>query len=443
MPIRFFIIIILSLFCFYSFSQTTIKLGSSEEKVYPFELNQSNLYLDWTKSNKNFDSVKVFGMGEATHGTKEFFEIKAKTFEYLVTNCNYKVFGIEAAYGECCYINDYLYSGVGNIDTIMQYFSFWTWRTEEVKELLLWIREYNKQKSENAKISFYGFDMQDVYWNVKYFFDFLKSDTSAYIDNLKSNNNPYLSKSKNQIYELFKDSMYRDTLELFNNELIKWLNENETKLKQKYSNKRIEQLRLCLINYGQAMGNFKHDEYEYRDNCMAINIISIQNLENAKMFLWAHNGHITLAHSPGFKINIGAPMGGFLQKEFGLKYYSLGFVFNQGSFNARKYVSNTKKDTIKYQSTNNKWHLELRECSVSVYKKNTLSNALSSSGLDNFFVDIRASDNSIFSKPLLTYTIGGIFYNKKTSSGFIIAKKQFDGLIYISKTTRAIPIKEK
>ncbi|HBS85612.1 MAG: hypothetical protein A2W91_14385 [Bacteroidetes bacterium GWF2_38_335] len=436
---------ILTIFFFCSFSQTKVKLGIQEEIVYPFELNQVSLYLNWTQSTNNFDSIKVFGMGEATHGTREFFNIKAETFKYLVTNCNYKIFGIEASYGECNYINDYLNTGNGNIDTIIRYFSFWTWQTEEVKDLILWIKDYNLQKTESNKILFYGFDMQDMYYPIKYFFESLKSDSTVNVESLITITKPILTKSKYQIYQMFYDkdsSAFHDTLKRINVELEEWMSKNEPVLRQRYSIKRIKQLQFCLTNYNQAITN-DIKNYQFRDSCMAYNIVSIQNLENAKMFIWAHNGHINIDHSPSFNKQLGTPMGGFLKKAFGQNYYSIGFTFNRGFFHAVVYVKNLKKDDNDYPITEKNWNYDLKECYVPVYKKNTFTKELSRIEIENFFIDIRYSSNALFSKPFSSYSIGAVFINKKLNSQLIYAKKQFDGLIYIDRSTSAIPIKSK
>lgn len=435
-------IIIFLVQSFNLFSQITIKLGSREENVYPFDLNQNNLYFDWAKSKNNLKDIEVFGMGEATHGTKEFFEIKSKTFKYLVTNFNYKVFGIEAYYGECNYINDYVNSDFGNIDTVMLNFSFWAWRTKEVKDLILWIKEYNQQHTDSEKIKFYGFDMLDIYSPVKYLVDYLKSDKSIFISELGLITKPVLSKSKYQIFKLFnnKDSNYRDTLVIIYNELNEWLKRNEYFLTKKYSTKKFEQLHLCILNFGQAINN-TNNSLDYRDSCMASNIFKIHNLENSKMFIWAHNEHINIEDSPSFSGKSPKPMGGLLKKGLGPKYYSVGFIFNKGNFHAIKYVRTKKDFSIKSKSAYNKLHTNFKECSVPEYKKNNFTSALSSANLNTFFIDINSSSNSIFTTPLYTYNIGALFTGYKRNSMKINAKKQFDGLIYINNTTSATPLK--
>ena len=112
-----------------SYSQINVIVDTTQEIIYPLQLNKPNINDNLLPLKKLFESKTIIGMGEATHGTKEFFETKVKTFQFLVTHCNYRVFGIEASYGECNYINDYVETGIGNIDSVMSNFSFWTWRT--------------------------------------------------------------------------------------------------------------------------------------------------------------------------------------------------------------------------------------------------------------------------------------------------------------------------
>jgi len=447
--LKYIVAVTLSVFLFLdSFAQITVTIGSDEEEIYPFEINQPGLYSEWMKNDTAFSEIEIFGMGEATHGTKEFFDIKAKTFEYLVTNCNYKVFGIEASYGECNYINDYLNSGIGSIDSVMLNFSFIMWRTQEVKELILWMKNYNQQCPDSAKISFYGFDMQDIYFPLKYLIDFVKSDTLLNYQELATIVRPVISKSSPQRYAALssKESKYQDTLRAVHSLLTNWMNKNESYLAKKYPNKKCIQLRMCVDNFEQAKNGWQERTFKenntYRDSCMAYNVLRIHALENSKMFIWAHNGHVALSQYPGESPYAKSkPMGSFLKRELGSGYYSIGFIFNEGYFQAYTDVEKNKGDGVfKKLFYKRQYQVMWSECSVPAYEKNTLTNAFSATNVDAFFIDINASGNSIFSTTQFTYWLGAAFYGIEKSSVEIIAKKQFDGLIYINNTTRAVPL---
>src|SRR5688572_33221460 len=60
--------------------------------------------LQWTNDEMKFlDDVSdrpIVALGEATHGTSEFFQAKYKIFRYLAENHGFKIFAIEADFGE-------------------------------------------------------------------------------------------------------------------------------------------------------------------------------------------------------------------------------------------------------------------------------------------------------------------------------------------------------
>lgn len=435
--------LLVSFFCsVYLFSQVNIKIGSQETTVYPLTINKQDLAEQLLPLKDLFSSKSIIGMGEATHGSREFFEIKNGVFQWLVNNCNYRVFGIEATYGGCCYINDFVKSGEGNIDSVMVYLDFWTWQTEEVRDLILWIKDYNAQAEQLEKISFYGFDMQNFYSPVQYLNDYAKKYSSEQYDKIKAISFPILGKTELKIYQLLqnKKNKFEDTLRQTHQMLADWVLFNKNNIETTQSKNQFQDLQLCVENLGQAIKSLSvNNGSRYRDSCMAYNVLRIQELENKKMFIWAHNGHINFARADNYVGN-GLYMGEHLKKNRGDTYYAIGFVFNQGSFQAIQGPKSIGSAIFKYIFARKKLYQGLKECNVPVSNKNTFTNALSETNYPIYFTDVSHSENPVFSTVLKTYDIGSIFVNYKLSSASIHAKKQFDGLIYVEKTSRARPI---
>ena len=173
------LLFLLSLQCF---SQVNVKLGKKDETVYMVTPNETNDLTELIPLETLFKNKKIVGMGESTHGTKEFFNMKAKMFKFLVTHCGYRIFAIEATYGGTLKVNDYVLYNKDNVLNAMKGMEFWTWDTEEVRDLIEWMRTYNAGRAENEKLKFYGFDCQSF-----------KGPTNALVDYITEVDN------KNQI----------------------------------------------------------------------------------------------------------------------------------------------------------------------------------------------------------------------------------------------------
>ena len=56
---------------------------------------------DLTPVARIFRDVRIVGLGEATHGSREFSQFKHRMVEFLVQEMGFTVFAIEASYPEC------------------------------------------------------------------------------------------------------------------------------------------------------------------------------------------------------------------------------------------------------------------------------------------------------------------------------------------------------
>jgi erythromycin esterase len=102
-------------------------------------------------------SARILALGEATHGSREIFQLKRKVFEFCVTQMGFTVFGLEAGYADCLSINDYVL-GNDDIDPELALSTIWCWDVEELLDLVRWIRDYNDRPETSCKVTFWGCD---------------------------------------------------------------------------------------------------------------------------------------------------------------------------------------------------------------------------------------------------------------------------------------------
>ena len=80
-----------------------------------------------------------------------------------------------ASYPDCIAINDYVLSGEGDPVVALNGQGFWTWDTEEVLDLIEWMRAYNENPDHEEKLLFYGYDMQNFTPAATYAIEALKA----------------------------------------------------------------------------------------------------------------------------------------------------------------------------------------------------------------------------------------------------------------------------
>jgi erythromycin esterase-like protein len=115
-------------------------------------------FRDLQPLKKIIGSARIVSLGEATHGTHEFFQMKHRMLEFLATQMGFTIFTIEANMPEAYRLNDYVLNGNGDPVKLLKDMHFWIWDTQEVLEMIRWMREFNK--SGKGRVEFTGFDMQ-------------------------------------------------------------------------------------------------------------------------------------------------------------------------------------------------------------------------------------------------------------------------------------------
>src|ERR1035441_5187694 len=115
-------------------------------------------FQDMEPLKKVVGKARIVSLGEATHGSREFFQLKHRMLEFLATEMGFTIFSIEANMPEAYRLNNYVLNGVGDPKQLLKGMYFWTWNTQEVLDMILWMRQFNL--SGQGRLQFTGFDMQ-------------------------------------------------------------------------------------------------------------------------------------------------------------------------------------------------------------------------------------------------------------------------------------------
>ena len=272
-------------------------------------------------------SAYFVGLGEATHGTREFFQMKDRLFRYLVQNEGFKVMGFEATWGGALHVNQYILKGIGSAKESVRKMKFWTWRTEEVVALVEWMRAYNLERSGEEQLQFYGFDMQSVDEEQFWIKDYLKKFDMDLYNSIDALITTYVNIANYQTYPNFskaKQNKFKADLE----KAKKLYEENENKLVALSSQQEYDLIHHAFVILIQNEDILDYSTGKSRDYYMARNSEWIRDYVQSKpkIALWAHNGHVTKGDNWA--------QGTELFNVHGENYKVVGFSFSKGSFQA-------------------------------------------------------------------------------------------------------------
>lgn len=142
-----------------------------------------NGFADMQPLKKIIGNARIVSLGEATHGTREFFQLKHRMLEFLATEMGFTIFSIEANMPEAYRLNDYVLNGEGDPAKLLKGMYFWTWDTQEVLAMIQWMREFNK--SGKGRVQFTGFDMQTPDVAGVIVRDFVTKNDTTYLADLR------------------------------------------------------------------------------------------------------------------------------------------------------------------------------------------------------------------------------------------------------------------
>ena len=125
-------------------------------------------------------------LGEASHGTHDFYHTRAQITEWLIQEKGFSTVAVEADWPDAHRVNRYVQGRGDDAEAVEALGSFkrfptWMWRNTDVVEFIDWLREYNDVLPEgNWKAGFYGLDLYSLHASARAVLDFLdKVDPEA------------------------------------------------------------------------------------------------------------------------------------------------------------------------------------------------------------------------------------------------------------------------
>jgi erythromycin esterase len=373
-----------------------------------------------------FAGARVVGLGEATHGTREFFQLKHRLLEYLVERHGYTVFGLEASRAECRAIDRYVQTGEGDPRAALEGIHFWTWNTEEVLALVEWMRAYNA--THDRKLHFVGFDVQTSETAASNVLAFLERVDPAASE--REAVAPFAHPWNAETFAELGPSARGEVIAALDRLAARFARERKawTAATSSVAFADAHEDAVQLQQYVRLIQANGDAVWTARDRAMADNVLHATERygKGTKAVLWAHNGHISREWA---ELDV---MGRFLSRALGQRYVAVGFAFDRGGFQAN--------------GMDGEEMTGLREHRVGSAKAGDFEAALRDGGPALFALPLRDLPKrgpaaQWLRAPRPMRQIGAAFIQDDLSARVIEpVPERFDVMVFVEETTRARPL---
>ncbi|MFI0976405.1 erythromycin esterase family protein [Streptomyces sp. NPDC021093] len=374
--------------------------------------------------------AKVVGVGEATHGSHEFFALKDRIFRYLVEQKGFTTFALEISWSAGLKIDDYLQRGDGDGDrdarqVVHEVMAGSPWDREEFVNLVRWMRDYNRQHPDRP-VHFLGDDIgaprldERVFDSVTDYVRRIHPESLPRLNELLTGLRPLddaIGYLKRPLAERRQNAAKAQHMLEFvqrqgsgGGEDFEFALQNARNIAQTYT--------FLTLNPGDQASSTAMQRY--RDQVMAETTAWWQRRTGGRILLSAHNGHAGYAASD--PTTYPKTQGSFLRDTLGTDYLAVGTTFDQGSFLS-------KDDAL-----GGEW----KKFTVGPAGPGTNENTLDQVRYRDYYADLRkapaAARNWLdISRP--TYSVGTQYPNDKTPE--IAIGRSYDVLVHLHTVREA------
>ncbi len=416
-----------------------------EKEVVP--LNYEDPKLEYII--KLIGDKRIVLIGDASHGTHEFYELRAKITQKLIKEKGFNAVAIEGDWPDAYNVNQYLNGrgGVGCANHALagfKKFPVWMWRNTELVSFINWLSKFNENITKGGlRVGFYGLDLYSLHASIDAVLQYLEKVDPESAELAKERYSCFDLKAKNpERYGYLASHKLKASCENEAREELWALQEKAFEYVKKDAGEGeyfyAEQNARLVKNaeaYYRAMYEGDELSWNTRDTHMAETLCYLERhlsdrlKEDSKIVVWAHNSHVgdarsTEAGQKRNELNIGQ----LAREVFGPETFLLGFLGYDGTVTAASdwgpYAQRKNVRPALSESYEGLFH-EVR------HKNFVLS------------FEKESQARKMLSKPRLERFIGVIYRpeTERTSHYYPVdITKQFDAIVYLDRTKAITPL---
>ena len=389
-----------------------------------------------------FGDARVVLLGEASHGTSEFYRARAQISKRLIAHHGFTIVAVEADWPDAATIDRYVRHRPQREgeQKAFERFPTWMWRNREVDSFIRWLRRHNNGRDYGEMAGFYGLDLYNMSMAMRAVIDFLDerdpelgrlaSRRYGCLDPWAENPAAYgrhtlmegYARCEVGVVEMLKDLLQKQ-VDCFAEECDEWLDAR--------SNSRLVK---NAEAYYRVMYHGSAASWNLRDTHMFETLLHLLDAKgpNSKAIVWAHNSHIgNAAFTEMGQVRDELNIGQLTKERFGSEARLIGFGTHSGTVAAA-----------------DDWDEPMKIKVVRPSLEDSYERASHDSRLPRFLLDLRPEEigrdlRDALMEPRLERFIG-VIYRPDTERwshySQCILPRQYDGWVWFDETQAVTPL---
>jgi len=388
-----------------------------------------------------FASARVVLLGEASHGTSEFYRARAAITRRLIEQHGFTIVAVEADWPDAAALDRYVRDRPAppNAELPFRRFPTWMWRNTEVEAFIAWLQVWNMARPRDSRTGFYGLDLYNLSASIAAVLDYLdRVDPEAAgvarqrygcLTPWAKEPQAYGRMALSRGYAACEYGVVKTLREMLESQL-EYAGQDGESFLDATANARLVK---SAEAYYRAMYYGAARSWNLRDTHMFETLEAVLNAKgpDARAVVWAHNSHIGDAS----KTEMGAVreelnIGQLCRERFGKDAALIGFGTHSG--------------TVACASD---WDAPMEVKPINPSRPDSYERLAHDSGIGRFLLDVRAGVREPLRLRLMDPRLErfiGVIYRPETERwshySACILPEQFDAYVWFDETTAVTPL---
>jgi len=388
-------------------------------------------------------------LGEASHGTHDFYRVRAEITKRLIQEKGFRAVAVEADWPDAYRVNRYVRGRSADLDAAEALAGFvrfpqWMWRNADVLDFVGWLREHNDQSERDAlMVGFYGLDLYSLHASIRSVLDYLELvDPEAAsrarrrygcFDHFGGDPQTYGYATTMGLAPSCESGVVSQLVELRAAAAEYARRDGRLASDDLFFAERNAKVIATAEQYYRAMFRDHAASWNLRDRHMADTLGALGSFldredGNAKMVVWAHNSHLGDARATEMSARGELNLGQLARQRFEEGVFLVGFTTYTGTVTAASDWDSKVERKLVRPALPQSYESLFHEC-----------------GIGNFFLNLRSRSDAVavLQTPRLERAIG-VIYRPETErlSHYFTARlpQQFDAVFHYDHTRAVEPL---